>query len=255
MILRTQFLTLAAGLLLGTARCAEAQLTTTVWNPAANPSGNGLWTESANWTGGQVANSTNKVVLNVSGARACVVDSAVNAGQLVAGDNGPGNFLIVTNGGSLAASATDWSAIGYNNTILMIVEGGGSASFGNHLWIGFDPGSDGTLIMNGGTVSVAGMFGLGWNGGKGTVHVNGGTLNLSQWSPSGPGSIVGASVLDIGAGTVVITGNQVSSVSNFISSGKITGYGGTGVVSNFFNGVTTTLIATPGSGSPATNIV
>src|SRR5882672_2894703 len=233
----------------------KAQLTTTTWNPAGNPSGNGLWTESANWTGGQVANSTNKVVLNVSGARACLVNSAVSAGQVAAGDNGPGGFLIVTNGGSLAASATDWSAIGYNNTILMIVESGGSASFGNHLWVGFDPGSDGTLIMNGGTVSVAGMFGLGWNGGKGTVHVSGGTLNLSQWSPSSPGSIVGTSVLDIGAGTVVITGNQVSSVSNFISSGKITGYGGTGMVNNVFNGITTTLIATPGSGPPATNVV
>src|SRR6187551_150767 len=169
MTFRTQTLTLAAGLLFCASLCAEAQLTTTVWNPGANPSGNGLWGESANWTGGQVANSTNKVVLNVAGARACVVNSAVNAGQLVAGDNGPGGILIVTNGGSLAASATDWSAIGYNNTIQMIVESGGAASFGNHLWIGFDPGSDGTLIINGGTVSVAGMVGLGWNGGTGTV--------------------------------------------------------------------------------------
>jgi hypothetical protein len=107
--------------------------------------------------------------------------------------------------------------------------------------------------MNGGTVSVSGMFGLGWNGGKGTVHVNGGTLNLSQWSSSSPGSIVGNSVLDIGAGKVVITGNQVTSISNFISSGRITGYGGTGIVSNFFNGVTTTLTATAGSGS-ASNV-
>ena len=249
-----RILTLAVGLFLCAAFCAEAQLTTTVWNPAANPSGNGLWSESANWTGGQVANSTNKVVLNVSGARACVVNSTVNAGQLVAGDNGPGGVLIVTNGGNLVASATDWSAVGYNNEIQMIVASGGSASFGNHLWIGFDPGSDGTLILNGGTVSVAGMFGLGWNGGKGTVQVNGGTLNLSQWSSSSPGSIVGASVLDIGAGTVVIGGNRVSSVSNFISSGKITGYGGTGMVSNFFNGVTTTLTAIPGV-PPTTNVV
>jgi len=54
-------------------------------------------------------------------------------------------------------------------------------SFGYQLWIGLDPGSDGTLIMNGGTVSVAGMFGLGWQGGKGTAQINGGTLNLSQW--------------------------------------------------------------------------
>jgi len=254
MTLRTGSLALTAGLLLCPALCARAQLTTTVWNPAANPSGHGLWSESANWTGGQVPNSTNKVVLNVSAARACVVDTAVSAGQLSAGDNGPGGLLIVTNGGSLAASATDWSAIGYNNAIEMIVESGGSATFGNHLWVGFDPGSDGTLIMNGGTVSVAGMFGLGWNGGKGTVHVNGGTLNLSQWSSSSPGSIVGASILDLGAGTVVITGNQVSSVSSLISSGKITGYGGTGMVSNVFNGVTTTLSATPGSPPPATNV-
>ena len=248
---------MAAGLLLCTAICAEAQLTSTVWNPAANPSGNGLWSESANWTGGQVANSTNKAVLNVAGARACVVNSAVSAGQLAAGDNGPGGLLIVTNGGTLAASATDWSAIGYNNTILMIVESGGAATFGNHLWVGFDPGSDGTLTVNGGTVSVAGMFGLGWNGGKGTVHVNAGTLNLSQWSPGSPGSIAGASLLDIGAGTVVITGNQVSSVNNFISSGRITGYGGTGTVSNTFNGGanTTTLTATPGSGPPTNNVV
>ncbi len=244
----------AVWFLLGAGVLARAQLTATTWNPAANPSGHGLWSESANWTGGQVANSTNKVVFNVSGARACVVNTAVSAGQVVVGDNGEGGILIVTNSGSLAASSTDWSAIGYNNSALMVVENGGSASFGNHLWIGFDPGSDGTMIMNGGTVSVAGMFGLGWNGGKGTMHVNGGTLNLSQWSSSSPGSIAGASVLDIGAGTVVITGNQASSVSNFISSGKITGYGGTGIVSNVFNGVTTTLTATPGSGPPSNGL-
>lgn len=251
--LRTHSVAVPAALLLGSAICAEAQLTTTIWNPAANPSGNGLWTESANWTGGQVANSTNKVTFNVTGARACVVDSAVSAGQVVVGDNGPGGLLIVTNEGNLAASATDWSAIGYNNTALMVVENGTSATFGNHLWIGFAPGADGTLTMNGGTVSVAGMFGLGWSGGKGTVQVNAGTLSLAQWSPSNPGSIAGASVLDIRAGTVVIAGNQLSSVSSFISSGQITAYGGTGIVSNFFNGTATTLTATPGTGPPTSN--
>lgn len=250
MALDTQSLLMAAGLLLGAETCAEAQLTMTVWNPAANPSGNGLWSESANWTGGVVPNSTNKVVFNVSGARACLLSNAVSAGQVVIGDNGPGGTLIVTNGGSLTTSPTDWSAVGYNNTALLVLENGGSVSFGNHLWVGFDPGSDGTLLMNGGTVSVGQMFGLGWNGGTGTAQINGGTLSLAQWD--GVNSIKGASVLDIGAGTVVIAGNQITSVESYISSGKITGYGGTGMVSNYFNGTTTTLTASPASG-PATN--
>jgi hypothetical protein len=251
---RTQSLTLAIGLLFGTAPYAEAQLTTTVWNPAANPSGNGWWNESANWTGGQVANSTNKVVFNVPGARACVVNDAVIAGQVVAGDNNAGGTIIVTNGGSLVTSGSpNWSAIGYNNTNLMVVESGGSVSFGFQLWIGFASGSDGTLLMNGGTVTVTNMIGLGWNGGKGTARINGGTLRLLAWD--GVNSIKGASIMDIGAGTVVITGNQTTSVSNFISSGKIIGYGGTGTVSNYFNGSTTTLTANPGGEPPTTNVI
>jgi hypothetical protein len=253
MMFQIHSLTFAAGMLFGIAICAQAQLTTTVWNPAANPSGNGWWNESANWTGSQVANSTNKVVFNVPGARACVVNGAASAGQVVAGDNGPGSTIIVTNGGSLVTSATNWSAIGYNNTNLMVVESGGAVGFGFQLWIGFASGSDGTLLMNGGTVTVTNMFGLGWNGGKGTARINGGTLRLLAWD--GANSIKGASVMDIGAGTVVINGNQATSVSNFISSGKIIGYGGTGTVSNYFNGSTTTLTATPGGEPPTTNVI
>jgi hypothetical protein len=80
MTLLTPSLTLAAGLLLCAAMCAEAQLTTTVWNPAANPSSNGLRGETVNWTDGQVPNIMNQVVLNVSGAKACVETSAVRGG-------------------------------------------------------------------------------------------------------------------------------------------------------------------------------
>lgn len=244
---------LAIGFVLWATSPAEAQLATTIWNPPALPPGTGGWSEGANWTGGVVPGSTNKVVFHVPGARTCVVAEASVAGQLSMGDNGPGGTLIITNGGSLMAGLSDWCAIGYNNTNRMLVEGGGSARFGTHLWIGFNPGSDGTLILNGGTVSVGQMIGLGWNGGKGTVQVNSGILNLSQWSASNPGSIAGASVLDIGAGKVVISGNQVSSVDAFIHSGKIIGYGGTGTVSQVFDGVTTTLTALPGVLPPPTN--
>jgi hypothetical protein len=248
---RIQITALAASLLLCTAVRAGAQLAATVWNPAANPSGSDVWSENANWTGGLAPGSTNKVVLNVSGAKACVVDSTAKAGQIVAGDNGPGGTLIVASGGSLTTSAAHWSAIGYNNTNLTIIEPGATVGFGFQLWIGFSPGSDGTLLMHGGTVNVTNMIGLGWNGGKGTARINGGTLTLHAWEPNN--SIKGESVLDIGAGTVVIAGNQLASVSSFISSGKITGYAGAGTVSSVFNGTanTTTLTARMGSGPPA----
>jgi hypothetical protein len=100
--------------------------------------------------------------------------------------------------------------------------------------------------MNGGTVSVAGMFGLGWQGGTGTAHIEGGTLYLSQWHPTD--SIKGSSVLELsGTGTVVITGNYVASIASFISSGKITANGGPNVAYGYDSGAnkTTLQVAPP----------
>jgi hypothetical protein len=201
--------------------------TQVVWNPAANPSGTGKWNERTNWPGFVAPASVTKVTFNVVGAIPCTITNTALADYVVMGDTGPGGTLIITNGGSLApASTVDATSIGYNSNALMVVENGGSASFGTHLWIGLNPGSDGTLIMNGGTVSVAGMFGLGWQGGTGTARINGGTLNLAQWDFFN--SIQGASVLDVsGTGQVVINGNQTASVNNFISTGQITNHAGT----------------------------
>jgi hypothetical protein len=217
------------------------------WDPAANPSGNGLWSESANWTGGFLPGNVTLARFNILDAIPCTVTNAAVARVVRMGvDGGPGGTLIITNGGSLVCTLGDdnWNAVGYNNTALMIVENGGSASFGNHLWVGFSAGGDGTFIMNGGTASVTGMFGLGWNGGTGTAQIKGGTLNLSQWSASGPGSIAGTSVLDVaGTGKVVITGNYFDSVSNYVSVGKITANGGANVFYSYDAGANKTTIS------------
>lgn len=213
------------------------------WDPVANPSGNGLWNESANWTGGVGPSNVTEVRFNVPDAIPCTVTNAAFAKVMRIGLGGPGGTLIITNGGSLAcSSANDWNSIGMNNTGLLVVEDGGSASFGNHLWIGFEPTADGTLIMNGGTVSVGQMFGLGWNGGKGTALINGGTLNLSQLSPTD--SIKGESVLNVaGTGKVVINGDQQASVVNYISAGKITANGGPNVFYSYDPGANQTTIS------------
>ncbi len=253
MTLRTYSLVLAAGLICCAIFRAEAQ-TTSVWNPAANPAGSGKWNEPANWTSGTVPTTTTKAVFNVSGAISCLITNGAVSGQVVGGDNGPGGTLIIASGGGLTAGLSDWCAAGYNNSHLLIVESGGSATFLNHLWIGFDPGSDGVLTLNGGSVSVAGMFGLGWNGGKGTAHLNAGTLTLTQWHPTD--SIKGSSVLDLREGIVIINGDQRTSVSNYASNGKITAYAGAGTLTNFFNsGNNQTILAAIPNSVPPTNAV
>src|ERR1700690_2215316 len=214
---------LAAWFLLGAGVLANAQLTATTWNPAGNPAqpSDNIWTTPGNWSGGVVPTHGYKAYFN-AGAAPCIVNSTVGGCQLSIGDGGPGGVLIVPNGGSLSAGDNTagnndnyaWTAIGYSNTGEMDIENGGSVTFNYHLWIGLNTGATGTFIMNGGTASVAGAFGLGFSGGTGIAHIKGGTLTLSQWAAN---SIQGSgSVMDIGGGTVVITGNQVASVNGFI---------------------------------------
>jgi hypothetical protein len=215
------------------------------WNPGLlNPSDpEGLWNVSSNWNVGMCPGNVTVVYFNVAGAIPCILTNAAVAGYVDMGTlAGPGGTLIVTNGGSLTTFANNWSAVGYDNTALMIVENGSSASFAAHLWVGFNSVADGALTINGGTVSVGQMFGLGWNGGKGTAQINGGTLNLSQLHPTD--SIKGASVLNVaGTGKVVINGNQFTSVSNYVSSGQITANGGPNVFYFYDSGANKTTIS------------
>ncbi len=181
--------------------------TEVAWDPAANPSGTGLWSEGANWTGGLKPAGVTKVDFNVEGATPCTVNDAETASYLDMGDNGPGGTLIITNGGILTCGSGNASVIGNNSSALLVVENGGTAAFGDGLSVGLNSGADGTLLMNGGMVSVGGMFNMGYMGGKATVQIKGGTLNLSQWDDYA--SIMGESVLDVtGTGKVVINGNH-----------------------------------------------
>lgn len=215
---------------------------TTVWNPAANPSSTGLWSEAANWTDGVVPNA-NKVVFNVPDAQECVMNVTGSINKLVTGDGANGGTLKVTEGGTLTTGAT-WSGIGWTHEAKLVVETGGTVNFGEHMWVGWEPGSKGIVEINGGTINVAGMFGMNFEdkGGIGEVHVNSGMLNLANIQY--PNSIRDGSVLDISEGSVVIAGEDKENVIlNFIAADKITAFGGTGTVSITVGNGSTTLTA------------
>jgi len=206
---------------------------TTVWNPAGNPSSTGLWSERLNWTDGRVPED-NKVVFNVPGALPCVLDIACKVSYFVVGDNASASAtqndtLIIANGGTLTSSV-HWNGIGWASNGTMIVESGGTVNFSEHMWVGWNNGVKGTVILNGGTINVAGMYGTAFEGtgGKGFVYVNSGELNLSQFHDTK--SIPDGSLLDISGGKVTIPGNFTNIFNNHITAGKITANGGTGTV-------------------------
>ena len=224
----------------------------TVWNPAANgivPPATGDWGVAANWTNDVPGVADGKAVFNVPDAAECVVTDAQSFNQFVQGDNGPGGVIRVMNGGSLTTGAV-WSAVGYNNTAHMIVQTGGSVTFGEHSWIGFQAGANGVVDIDGGTVNVAGMFGLGWNGGDGYVNVNdGGLLALSNIHGDGATSIKQNSLLSInGTGQVTLPGDFVGVIETYAGAGLIAGDGIAGnVKASFADGVTTVVVPEPAS--------
>ena len=197
-LLSTVFV-LALALALGTSAYAS-----TVWDPAANginPPAVGNWNTAANWTNGvpvMVGDSLSygthtKAQFNKSGAAECRVTDAQSCILFVQGDNGVGGVIRVMPGGSITTGA-NWSAIGYNNTAHMIVEIGGTWTFGGHMRVGLNSGAEGTLDINGGTVTATGDVTLGGTGCTGYVNINGGSLNLDHWDY--PGSISNG-VIDI----------------------------------------------------------
>ncbi len=243
-----------------TVTAVEPPLTTTVWNPGAGSNG---WTTDASWTKGiapleQIRNY--KVVFNIEGAQECVLGTNAIAAQLAMGDNGTtnGTFLRLAAGAELTAGLTagggkNWTGIGYNRNARLTVEAGAILTAADHLWIGNYPPGIGMLEIDGGTVNVNGQLGLGWNSGTGFINLRRGTLNLDRMDASR--SIGADSAMDIEAGTLTIQGNHTNTVNGYVAAGRITAYGGAGMLLVDYNGSqagkTTVTATAPASGYTA----
>ncbi len=222
----------------------------TVWNPVG--SGSADWGDAANWTNGlpvTVAPGEVKAVFNVLNAAECVVSDTQSLKDLVQGDGADGGVIRIVDGGNLTTTG-GWMAVGYNSTAKLIVETGGVANFGSHLWWGMKTGADAEIILNGGTITGSKDFGLGWyfgpvdEHGVARVYVNRGVLNIHHWD--GANAIYGDSFIDVRHGTVNFTndGDQVDEVLAFAAAGKILAFGGIGTLNVVHVGSVTTITAT-----------
>ena len=212
---------------------ANAASAATVWNPLG--SGGADWGVASNWTNGLPGAGEEKAVFNVDGAGECLVTEAQSFNQFVQGDGGPGGVIRVMEGGSLTTGSV-WSAIGWNSTARLIVETGGSVTFGNHMWIGHQENGVGILDIIGGYVRVEEMTGLGWNAtGTGTLNLIAGVLDLHNLNAGDLKSIGEGSTFDITNGVLLMDGNQTGKINDFVAGGRLVGFGGAGTVNVDFD--------------------
>jgi len=188
-----------------------------------NAFGDNLWSTAANWeaVGVPTVNSRARI-RTLPGPTIADINAVARYVEIAVGDSST-KGAVTMNSGTLTVSATP-------------TPGGGFT-------VAYD--GVGTLNMNGGTITVQGYFSLGRNAGAiGHVNLYGGTINSVDLQMEGGGPVCTMDI--IGDGTLILNGNQLSTVQGYIDNGWITADGGTrrpGLDYNFTNAGKTTLRA------------
>jgi hypothetical protein len=221
---------LCAGVLLSLTGMLHAQGSTT-W---VAPNG-GKWSMAANWAGGILPSAQVKAFF--SGPSACVVDTADAAAWQIDLAGGP---LQIVQGGNL--TVTDWFILGYqaedagDNAGRLEVSDGGVLDCMVRLYVGYR--AEGFLtIYEGGTVNIhTQTLGVGQQpGGNGSVVLEGGTLNLLDGTSAQGLNLTtpGAQAnVDFRGGAMILrdTPQNRTYLDQVIGEKIVTAYGGVGTV-------------------------
>jgi hypothetical protein len=213
--------------------------------------GSNLWQTSANWQSGLPTSSdATYITHDFTVAYAPVINTGVSAVS---------NQVIV-----------GWAALSSGDTSLTI--NGGSLATPN-LWVGLGgtAANHGAINVNYGTVTASTII-LGWQGGKGTLNMSGGTVNVSgTFFLSGDSSstcelnLLGGVLnveggfgwvdsqyhVEITSGRMLIKGNYKDAIDAWASLGWWTGYGSSANIVTAYDSISdvTTVTAIP---EPAT---
>jgi len=186
-----------------------------------------LWSTTANWSPETVPTSIDPVSIDNPDDTHCEIQDGITAQceTLRVGNSGFTTNLDIS-GGSLTASG---AYVGVDNSsghgILNI--SGGLFSTGG-LQIGW--GGTGTLNMTGGTIELSDNLVIPGQTGIGSVSLYGGTINASDLRmTSASGS------MDITIGTLILAGDDTTTIQTYIDDGWITAYDGKGALRLDYN--------------------
>jgi hypothetical protein len=195
------------------------------YNQYSGPA-NGDWNTAGNWALGHVPTTAEKAGFKTVGGP-LVVTSTPACGEWTLGGT-TGGIVTINSGGTVQT---------------VVGSGTGRVSMGQ------SASESGTLNMNGGTATFAGILDVGYAG-TGIINLDGGTISAANFAMRSSG---GVGTMNITAGTLIIDGDKTSLINGYIASGWITAYGGSGTVNvsyNTPNAGKTTVTGTSGGGPP-----
>ena len=210
------------------------------WN---NNSGDRLWRNGSNWSDG-VPTTADKAGIRASILGPIIDASTTATADMVAvGDWGNTDSLDIT-GGTLTTG--DWFILGHgasdDGTFNV---SGGTTTCGENLSVGYK--GTGHINMTSGTVTVNDTFRISvnfdGNASSGDVQLDGGTISCNAFSMA-----TGATMSIGNTGILEINGDATVTVNSYITSGWLTGYGGSGTLSVDYDFTTTgktTVVANP----------
>jgi len=221
---------LCAGIVLCLAGILQAQ-TDTTWTAAKT----GKWSDPANWAGATLPSTTVKAFFN--GVSECIVDVPDATARQIDLGGGP---LKIVKGGNL--TSVDWFILGYNasdtgeNAGRLEVYDGGVLNCKVRLYVGYR--AEGYMtIYEGGTVNIhTQVLGVGQQpGGNGVVLLEGGTLNLLEGTNAQSVNFPAADAkgnIDFRGGAMILkdTSENRAYFAKAIGDKIVTAYGGIGQV-------------------------